>query len=224
MCVKDIVMDLRQFQFVHCPVEQPPTILTGHLHYDAIMRLLGTGTVDVVPMPTSPVKSLVAICDENGLSKGLKPNRFHLVGCLLFVKRHGQHLRSLTDAEARAVKTWLESPATLPTLIHIPARAAVSADEYERNGGEFDPQLHFTGELKGDEVQFINQLLAKHTTGLIAYHMYSPFPNTYSIELQYQNREAMLACREEYFKWAECQPSNEIQEDDEDDGDASEDD
>lgn len=77
---------------------------------------------------------------------------------------------------------------------------AVSADQF---GGDWRPQLHFTGESTEKEVALVRSIIAKYERGVVAFCGYSPLPGCYSIELQFgdslADQKLMLNCRKEYL-------------------------
>jgi hypothetical protein len=78
---------------------------------------------------------------------------------------------------------------------------AKPAEEWEGQGNDFDPELHFTGAMDDrKEVKFVQRLLDRHGSGLAAYFCYQPLPGMFSLELQFHDRQTMLACRREYQK------------------------
>jgi hypothetical protein len=80
-------------------------------------------------------------------------------------------------------------------------KTGMPADEFEKHGGAWDPDLHFTGSY-GDnaEVEAVQSVIDAHREGLIAHFLYSPFPGMFSLELQWSldHRDNMLACRKAY--------------------------
>jgi len=80
-------------------------------------------------------------------------------------------------------------------------KKGVSAFEFQKHGGEWNPHLHFTGSYGNNaEVEAVQSIIDAHEEGLVAYYLYSPFPGLYSLELQWspERRDNMLACREAY--------------------------
>ena len=63
---------------------------------------------------------------------------------------------------------------------------APTAHEWERDSNEWDPQVHLTGVFT-DAGQRLQNLINKHSDGIIAHCFYSPLPRTYSLELQFKD-------------------------------------
>lgn len=72
----------------------------------------------------------------------------------------------------------------------------------EEMGEKWSPELHFTGSC-GDwtEPALVYHLVSKYEDGIEAVYYCEPFPGkAFSIELQFHDRERMLACRKEYAR------------------------
>jgi hypothetical protein len=72
-------------------------------------------------------------------------------------------------------------------------------------GREFNPQLHFTGDpANRREVAAVQRLMDKYSQAIVAYAtqdtpgFHGPAGLMYSVELQFSNRDEMLACRAAY--------------------------
>lgn len=61
---------------------------------------------------------------------------------------------------------------------------APTAQEWEREN-EWDPQVHLTGQIKADKR--LQNLIDKHEQNILAHHLYSPLPGSYSLELQFKD-------------------------------------
>lgn len=91
----------------------------------------------------------------------------------------------------------------------FPYRSSLSAREYEEEGGKWEPQLHFTGVLDDPvEIRFIEHLLKKYGEAVVAHYIYSPWPETYSVELQFgssdEAKRKQSDCRNEYHAAFTC--------------------
>jgi hypothetical protein len=85
--------------------------------------------------------------------------------------------------------------------VFTPPEAAKSAEEWEAEGHNFEPELHFTGTMDHrKEVRFVQRLLDRYGSGLAAYYFSQPLPGMFSLELQFHDQKAMRACRQEYQK------------------------
>ncbi len=79
----------------------------------------------------------------------------------------------------------------------------VPAPKFQEQGGEWEPDLHFTGSY-GDncETEVIQTVINDHLDNLVAYYLYSPLHGMYSLELQWadtpEGRKTMMACRKAY--------------------------
>ena len=77
--------------------------------------------------------------------------------------------------------------------------AAKSAPDLQRAGGDWNPEQHYTGNARNiDEVRAIQALVDKYGHGIDAYYDYAPFPGTYSLELQFRDKDTMRQCRTDY--------------------------
>jgi len=96
--------------------------------------------------------------------------------------------------DSRSIKGQQEGVFRLPVT-------AKMAEAWKAQGHEFDPELHFTGASEDQkEVRFIQRLLDRYGGGLAAYYCYQPLPGMFSLELQFHDEAAMMACRLEYQK------------------------
>jgi hypothetical protein len=69
-------------------------------------------------------------------------------------------------------------------MFHIP-QSAISAPQFK---GEWEPQVHFTGNVNNaKEVQLVQNLIDRYQKGLVAYYFYYPFTGNYSLELQWDD-------------------------------------
>jgi hypothetical protein len=83
--------------------------------------------------------------------------------------------------------------------IPFPYRRPLTAHEYEQQGGQWKPQVHFTGSLNDPiEVRFIEHLLKKYGKGVVACFICSPRPETFSVELQFSSAKEAHECLKEY--------------------------
>lgn len=65
-------------------------------------------------------------------------------------------------------------------------RGANSAPLFERQGGIWEPQAHFTGVSTDPyEVRAVQNVIDRHKRSMVAYHLACPLPGTYSLELQW---------------------------------------
>lgn len=75
----------------------------------------------------------------------------------------------------------------------------VSAPEFQKLGGDWEPHAHFTGNPEDrDEVEAVQGVINRHSTGIVAHYVYRPYPAMYSVELQFQNEGQGIACRQDY--------------------------
>lgn len=82
-------------------------------------------------------------------------------------------------------------------------KQGVTAPEFQKQGGKWEPDLHFTGSYGANaETEAIQTVIDAHLTGLVAYYLYSPLAGHYSLELQWdkteEGRKTMQACRKRY--------------------------
>ncbi len=64
---------------------------------------------------------------------------------------------------------------------------APTAPQWERDH-EWDPQVHLTG--NAGQIQNLQNLIDRHSTRILAHFLYSPLPETYSLELQFSDEHA----------------------------------
>jgi hypothetical protein len=70
------------------------------------------------------------------------------------------------------------------TMINV---KAPTAREWERElNNEWDPQVHLTGQIADKRLQ---NLIDKHEQNILAHHLYSPLPGSYSLELQFKDEK-----------------------------------
>lgn len=63
---------------------------------------------------------------------------------------------------------------------------APTAQEWEQNN-EWDPQVHLTGQIKDTDRKRLQNLIDKHLDNILAHHLYSPLPGSYSLEMQFKD-------------------------------------
>ena len=91
----------------------------------------------------------------------------------------------------------------IPPIFHLPK--SKSAPDWECEGHNFEPQLHFTGSICDEkEAAFVERLISEYASHIVA-HYYSGGqlgPAFFSIELQFgdtsDDRQARLECRKQY--------------------------
>lgn len=64
---------------------------------------------------------------------------------------------------------------------------APTAPQWERDH-EWDPQVHLTG--NAGKLQNLQNLIDKYSARILAHFLYSPLPETYSLELQFSDERA----------------------------------
>jgi hypothetical protein len=81
----------------------------------------------------------------------------------------------------------------------LPDAASKEAPVFVRRGGNWEPEVHFTGTVgEVEHLGLIASLIAVHRGAIVAYFLYLPFPGTFSLELQFGDEEATRACLTEY--------------------------
>jgi hypothetical protein len=77
----------------------------------------------------------------------------------------------------------------------------LNAPEFQKQGGEWEPDVHFTGNAEDvREVSAVQAIINRHADGIIAYYSYLPFTKMFSIELQFKNEDLAADCAEDYSK------------------------
>jgi hypothetical protein len=76
---------------------------------------------------------------------------------------------------------------------------ANSAPLFERQGGIWEPQAHFTGVSTDPyEIRAVQNVIDCHMRSLVAYHLYCPLPGTYSLELQWDREGRACSAIRDY--------------------------
>lgn len=89
---------------------------------------------------------------------------------------------------------------SLAIVFDMPA-SAKTADELPPDGSDgWEPDLHFTGTTEPDEVKAIQSIITRYSGAISAYWLEPCFGicGTYSIELQFTDKDKMYACRKDY--------------------------
>lgn len=81
-------------------------------------------------------------------------------------------------------------------------KTAQGAEGFVRDGGSWEPDLHFTGSL-GDnaEVEAVQGIINRHAEHLVAFYYGagSGIRGSFSIELQFDSDKNAVACRTDYL-------------------------
>ena len=76
---------------------------------------------------------------------------------------------------------------------------AKTADAFQRAGGRWKPNQHYTGATADtNHIKAVQALIDKYATAIEAYHLYEPFPAMYSLEMQFSDKESLIRCSDEY--------------------------
>jgi hypothetical protein len=151
------------------------------------------------PLPDS----VIVIAGGNAAVKDTPPipNRFGVLGTFVIAGPRGHSLRkNVIPTVIEIVQAY--DNAALSLDFRIPPHA-VPAQQWESRGNEWNPSAHLTGDIsRGEEIKFINYLLAKFQQHVVAFYSYRPFPVMYSLELQFaasaDGREQARAFVREY--------------------------
>lgn len=79
---------------------------------------------------------------------------------------------------------------------------ALSAPDFERQGGKWDPHVHWILPTNDEiEADFVQRLLNKYCEHVEAYFIHPVFDNdTFSVELQFCDQEIGKRCHREYMR------------------------
>lgn len=86
--------------------------------------------------------------------------------------------------------------------ISLRTNHALTASEFERRGGDWNPQIHWIVPTNDEAVStLVQSLLDKHATSIEAYSILLCFDNdTCSIELQFHDESVGERCQQQYIR------------------------
>lgn len=205
------------FSVVVCRTGHEPEIVPVPQKFDySYVRQLVQQADQVLKYPNylkkGMPKGVGVACDGSALTKQLPVNRWGIFGDFL-VYRATSTYKGLKTSEAELVVRhmteeygYLRPDSGVWNISHerigFYGNHVKSPQELEEDGEEFDPDLHFTGTIDPQKTTFINWLLNKVSANVVAAFAYSPFPNSFSIELQFgtsdEDQQRLIECQRLY--------------------------
>jgi hypothetical protein len=204
---------------VVCQSNKPPIIqsLSSAPEFmDLEIEQIVGGGIEIIPYPRQQgKKGLVVAVTEHGIARGLEQNRWGLVGTFVVMRQQANRKlpQGLDSETANTVVEQLDtSYGYLDTScgvllactngIGFTSSRAKGCDEFERQGGKWNPDLHFTCIPERHEMTFLNWLIQRHARGIVAHCFSEPWPGACSIELQFgttdEDRRLLSECRKFY--------------------------
>jgi hypothetical protein len=194
---------------VYCQVGQRPEVRNLLDPMDDLNEMIKS--FSMLPYPAylrkGKQKSLKLIVDDNALLDGSPHNRWGIHGNFAVVSWAANHNfpQSLSTETVRRIIADLDNeyglmdPRAEAEVIYAHQIGAFlkSAERFEREGGEWSPDLHWTGTHRQPEIKFINWLLLRYAPHIEAMHVGSLFGGDYSVEVQFGKSPADRMMREE---------------------------